>query len=148
MKLLPITCPSVALLLFAIASSHAQSFAIDWFTIDGGGGTSTGGVFSVSGTIGQPDAGNQSGGNYTLLGGFWSAVSPVQTPGAPTLFIVNLQSGSVKMTWTPNTPGFVLQEAATLNPTPIAWTNAPGAYTNGATIPASMQTRFFRLIKP
>jgi len=34
----------------------AQSYSIDWFTIDGGGGMSTGGVFSVSGTIGQPDA--------------------------------------------------------------------------------------------
>jgi hypothetical protein len=29
---------------------------LDWFTIDGGGGTSTGGVYAVSGTIGQPDA--------------------------------------------------------------------------------------------
>ena len=35
----------------------AQTYSIDWYTIDGGGGTSTGGVYSVSGTIGQPDAG-------------------------------------------------------------------------------------------
>jgi hypothetical protein len=33
---------------------RAQSYSIDWFTIDGGGGTSTG-VYSVSGTIGQQD---------------------------------------------------------------------------------------------
>jgi hypothetical protein len=37
----------------------AQNYSIDWFTIDGGGGTSTGGVYSVSGTIGQPDAGGR-----------------------------------------------------------------------------------------
>ena len=55
----------------------AQSFSIDWHTIDGGGGTSTGGVYSVSGTIGQPDAGVANGGNYSLAGGFWGAI---QTP--------------------------------------------------------------------
>ena len=38
-----------------------QSYSIDWSTIDGGGGTSTGGVYTVSGTIGQPDAGTMSG---------------------------------------------------------------------------------------
>jgi hypothetical protein len=38
-------------------------------------GTSTGRVYSVSGTIGQPDAGKMSGGNYTLDGGF-GALSP------------------------------------------------------------------------
>ena len=72
----------------------------------------------------------------------------MQQAGAPTLFVVNLQNGSVKVTWLPNTPGFVLQEAAALNPLPVAWTNTPVAYTNGASIPAATQTRFFRLIKP
>jgi hypothetical protein len=43
-------------------SASAQSYSIDWFTIDGGVGTSTGGVYSVSGTIGQPDAGVGGGG--------------------------------------------------------------------------------------
>jgi hypothetical protein len=52
------------------------------------------------------------------------------------------------VTWLPNTPGFVLQAAGTLNPVPVAWTYAPAAYTNGATIPSSMQTRYFRLSKP
>jgi hypothetical protein len=31
-------------------ASWAQPYTLDWFTIDGGGGTSTGGVYSVSGT--------------------------------------------------------------------------------------------------
>jgi hypothetical protein len=129
-------------------SAQAQSYSIDWFTIDGGGGTSTGGVYSVSGTIGQPDAGTMSGGNYSLIGGFWGAVIPVQQVGAPTLFIENLLNGNVKVYWVPNTPGFVLQEAGSLNTMPVGWSNAPAAYTNGATIPASMQSRFLRLIKP
>ena len=51
----------------------AQQYSIDWYKIAGGGGTSTGGTYSVSGTIGQPDAsGPMTGGNYSLTGGFWA----------------------------------------------------------------------------
>src|SRR5260370_6126541 len=60
------------LLLFLLdlpSAVDAQNYSIDWFTIDGGGGTSTGGVYSVSGTIGQPDAGHLSGGQHTLDAG-------------------------------------------------------------------------------
>ena len=72
----------------AAITTPAQTFTIDWFTIDGGGGTSTGGVYSVSGTIGQPDAGGpMSGGQYSVTGGFWSLLSVVQTPaGITTVF--------------------------------------------------------------
>jgi hypothetical protein len=37
--------------------AFAQSYSIDWYKVAGGGGVSTGGVYSVSGTIGQPEAG-------------------------------------------------------------------------------------------
>ena len=63
-----------ALLLVSIVASpqaQAQSYAIPWWTADGGGGTSTGGSYTLSGTIGQPDAGILTGGSYTLTGGFW-----------------------------------------------------------------------------
>src|ERR1044072_1315143 len=59
----------VALLVFAVlpvAPTLAQTYAIDWFTIAGGGGTGTGGVFRVTGTLGQPDAGTMRGGDYSL----------------------------------------------------------------------------------
>jgi len=66
----------------------AQQYSIDWHTVDGGGGTSTVGIYSVSGTIGQPDATTttMTGGPYSLTGGFW-AIYAVQTPGAPYLTI-------------------------------------------------------------
>jgi len=54
------------------AATASAQYTIDWYTIDGGGGTSTGGVFSLSGTIGQPDAGTMSAGTTTLSGGYWS----------------------------------------------------------------------------
>ncbi len=52
---------------------EAFPHTIDWYTIDGGGGTSTGGAITLSGTIGQFDAGKLSGGPFDLLGGFWGA---------------------------------------------------------------------------
>src|SRR6202030_1357655 len=75
------------LILCFSTTSFAQNYSIDWYKIAGGGGTSTGGVYSVSGTIGQHDAaGPMTGGNYSLTGGFWSLFA-VQSPGAPTLRI-------------------------------------------------------------
>jgi hypothetical protein len=68
-----------------LLSMQAQNFKLDWSTVAGGGGTSTGGVYAITGTIGQAEAGVMSGGNYTLVGGFWGIIAAVQTPGAPYL---------------------------------------------------------------
>ena len=52
------------LVLFPATSARAQSYSINWYKVAGGGGTSTGGTYSVSGTIGQHDAGGpMTGGN-------------------------------------------------------------------------------------
>ena len=60
-----------------IAPAYGQDYDIDWFTIDGGGEMfSTGGTYTLSGTIGQPDAGEMSGGSYNLTGGFWFGQRP------------------------------------------------------------------------
>jgi hypothetical protein len=54
----------------------AQDFEITRSTVDGGGVMrSTGGDFELSGTIGQPDAGAMSGGEFDLTGGFWFPLS-------------------------------------------------------------------------
>ena len=56
----------------ALGAYLGGDFDLSWYTIDGGGGSnSTGGEFSLSGTIGQPDAGRMAGGEYALTGGFW-----------------------------------------------------------------------------
>jgi hypothetical protein len=60
------------LLASIVLASGVQSYAISWWTIDGGGATvSTGGGYSLDGTVGQPDAGVLVSGSYTLAGGFW-----------------------------------------------------------------------------
>ncbi len=50
----------------ALAAIAGEPFDLSWNSIDGGGimrSTSADGVFEVSGTIGQPDAGGMTGGN-------------------------------------------------------------------------------------
>ena|SRR5438093_650841 len=136
----------LALLLGAAASAPAQSYSIDWFTIDGGGGTSTGGPYTLSGTIGQPDAGNLSGGNFTLLGGFWSGAFAVQQLGAPTLYIRQAGPGQVTISWDPAVPGFVLQDTPTLEAP--AWGNSSSGSSNPVTVSSSGATHFYRLRKP
>ena len=127
--------------------ARAQSYSIDWHTIDGGGGTSTGGVYSVSGTIGQPDAGGpMTNGQYSVTGGFWALPTAIQFTGAPTLSIVPAAPGQATILWTPNTPGFVLQETWVLSP--ANWTNSLSGATNPIVVPAKLPTKFYRLFKP
>ncbi len=70
-------------------------YSPDWSTVNGGGGTSAGGVYSVTGTIGQPNAGVMRGGNFTLQAGFWGIIAAVQTLGAPPLSNVHTTTNAV-----------------------------------------------------
>lgn len=135
-------------LTFASAA-FSQSYSIDWFTIDGGGGTSTGGVYSVSGTIGQPDAGTMSGGQYTLQGGFWGVAVAIQTEGAPLLTVTKL-GGSVLISWPSPSTGFVLQENMALGST--NWVNvgtvpSDNGTNKTVTVSPPIGNKFYRLKK-
>lgn len=140
------------LLICAFCVRAPAQYAVDWFTIDGGGGVSTGGVYAVSGTIGQPDAGMMSGGPYSLLGGFWGVA--IQTPGAPLLSIQHT-NGEVRIFWLLPATGFVLDQTASLvnSPQTNAWTQVPFPYQTNATdisitVAAPSGNRFYRLRKP
>jgi hypothetical protein len=146
-KLIPCT---LALILMA-SIIHAQNYSIDWYKVAGGSGTSTGGVYSVSGTIGQHDAGGpMTGGNYSLTGGFW-ALYAVQTPGAPVLSIKLTTTNTAMVYWTSPSTGYNLQMNTNLTTT--NWVTPPESVTDNGTIkfiivnPPS-GNRFFRLSNP
>ena len=122
--------------------------SIDWHSLDGGGGTSTGAVYSVTGTIGQPDAGGpMTNGQYSVTGGFWALPTLIQTPGVPTLSITNAAPGVATIWWTPVTgTNWLLQERLSLSGG--TWTNSPSGTTNPVTVPATLPTKFYRLFKP
>jgi len=62
----------------------AEPFDLFWNTIDSGGvmrSSSADGVFELSGSIGQPDAGVLAGGAFKLTGGFWFETPPGDCDG-------------------------------------------------------------------
>ncbi len=136
---------------FLLASPYlarAQNYSISWYAIAGGGGSSAGGVYNLTGTIGQASAGRLSGGNYTLEGGFWGLIAAVQTPGAPLLSIATANS-KVILSWTNSGPAFTLQQNPNLN-VAGGWSNVSQALvlTNGlntVTVPNTGGNQFFRL---
>jgi hypothetical protein len=137
------------LCLFASACClQAQGqYSIDWSKVAGGGGTSTGGVYTISGTIGQHDSGGPMvGGNYSLTGGFWSLLSVSQTPGAPRLFISH--SASVVTIYWQNVSGWTLQQNNSVT-SPSSWSASGGVTTSGGTnylnLSSPTGSLFFRL---
>jgi hypothetical protein len=70
--------------VFVLTSAPAVlgQYSIPWHTVDGGGATfSTGGTYSLGGTLGQPDAGGAfTGGTYAVAGGFWPGAAVNQPP--------------------------------------------------------------------
>lgn len=144
-------CLLMLLLLGCVTAAHAQSYSISWYKIAGGGGTSTNGTYSLSGTIGQVDAGTMSGGGYTLNGGFWGIYAAVQTPGSP-LLTVTRSGANVLISWVSSNAGFVLQEAPGMNASP-SWSNVglttnTASGTNTVTVPVGSGNMFFRLVNP
>ena len=64
----------------------------------------------------------------------------------PSLQATRAGSGRTAISWTPNTPGYVLQESLKLSAP--AWTNSPSGSTNPVTVPATLPAKFYRLTKP
>lgn len=127
----------------------AQTYAVDWFTIDGGGGTSSGGNYTLTGTIGQPDADAMIGGSYSLVGGFWGVAVAIQEVGAP-LVTITRTGNTVVISWPSPSTGFGAQETASLGSP--SWANVSqtindNGTTKSVTIPAPVGNKFYRLFK-
>jgi hypothetical protein len=142
-----LTLLALSTLILQPSTARAQQYSINWYKIAGGGGTSTGGVYAVSGTIGQHDAGGpMTGGNYSLTGGFWALISVVQTPGAPTLFISH--AGNTVTVYWQDVSGWSLQQNGNLASS-AGWSASSGATllngTNYLNLTSPPGNLFFRL---
>lgn len=133
------------------AVGFAQQYSIDWYKISGGGGTSTGATYQVTGTIGQADAGSaMSGGQYSLTCGFWSLIAVVQTATAPSL-AVTCSGSSVIVSWPYPSTGWTLQQNASVA-NASGWQTSPYTITttgstNSITITVPTGSLFFHLAK-
>ncbi len=68
-------------LVLSLGSGFAQVLNVDGHVVAGGGGGSSDGALTISGTVGQADAGNLAAAQLALSGGFWGAM--LLTPVAP-----------------------------------------------------------------
>src|ERR1022692_1485176 len=135
------------------ALGFAEQYSIDWYKVSGGGGTSSNGQYTVSGTIGQHDAGGpMTGGSYSLTGGFW-ALYAVQTPGAPVLSIKLTATNTVMVYWPSPSAGFNLQLNTSVAPADKGnWVTPPQSVTDNGTIRyiivnPPVGAGFYRLLK-
>ena len=144
------------LLAAAVTVARAQNYGVDWSTIAGGGGTITAGVYTIIGTISQPDAGRLNSSDFTIDGGFWSIVAAIQEPGAPLLSVRLTQTNTVVVSWLITWPGFVLLENPDLSTTNwVQVTTLPAVVVTSQTaaekqvvVPMPTGKRFYRLRKP
>jgi hypothetical protein len=132
------------------AAAPAQSHSIDWHIIAAGGGASTGGDYTLAGTIGQPVASASiAGGSFSLTGGFWS-IGAVQTPGAPLINIFLTATNTAVISWPAAATGFTLQQNSQLGTS--NWTAAGPAFNDNGTykfiVSPPTGNRYYRLVKP
>jgi hypothetical protein len=63
---------ALGVLLVAAAGLAPADYELGWWTVDSGGGVSQNASYTLSGTVGQADAGaTLLGPGYRLEGGFW-----------------------------------------------------------------------------
>lgn len=128
------------------ASGQAQGFTISRYTVGAGGGISTGGIFSVTGTVGQPAVGAPMvGPGFQVTGGIWALPVAVQTTNAPTLVILAARPGESQISWQPADPAWRLQESPALSPP--AWVDSPSGNLNPIVVPSTSPAKYYRLTR-
>ena len=139
-------------LIYQPSTSRAQ-YSITWDKIAGGGGASTGGVYTISDTIGQHDAAALVvGGAYSITSGFWAFEDAV-APGQPVLALLRTNN-VITVVWPLTAADYCLETTFNLAP-PVVWqTVTSGLSTNGASLVLtvtnnpSIPKQFFRLANP
>ncbi|HEY1171299.1 MAG TPA: hypothetical protein VGH19_08035 [Verrucomicrobiae bacterium] len=132
------------------ALTFASDIALPSSAISSGGGNSSGGPYSLLGTIGQPATMISSNGQYRLDPGFWAVALAVQTEGAPVLSIQRT-GNQVILSWSSLTDEFVLQKTTTLGASPL-WQDvltSPVSNAESRSVTLALQPwhQFFRLRK-
>jgi hypothetical protein len=135
------------------ASLNSWSLSFASFTVRepaafGGGGISSGGIYSVSGTSGHfgtptPMSGAEG---LSLMGAVWALPILIHTPGAPLLEISLSSPGFVTLQWNSQNSGFVLQSTESLSQP--KWNTTPTEGTNPVTLPVNSTSQAYRLFKP
>lgn len=138
---------SILILAAFCGPASAQSggpWSITSSTLDAGGARSTGGAWTLTGTIGQPDAAavKSTGGAYAAQGGFWPG--QVALPGGPILSFTQMTATQVTVSWTAAAAGQKVQYSTNL----VNWTDHVTGITGASSFAwplASGRRYYFRL---
>jgi hypothetical protein len=102
--------------LLLVPCAFAQQFSIGWGKMAASSGVSTGGVYSISGTIGQAVASTVSSDNQVLESSYWGIMGGVQTLGVPLLAITaagHLLDGDLQLEFSGNVDQTYTLQAST-----------------------------------
>ena len=79
-----------------------QSPDLSWWSVDGGGGTGSGGSFVLTGAAGEPEHGVSASSGFGFAGGVWATAPPSQPQIE--VFADGFESGdpTAWSSWTPN----------------------------------------------
>jgi hypothetical protein len=144
---------SIFLLLIPASTALADPprFVLTKTVIPGGGSTLTSPRFTLTGTIGQPEAAPRfvsTDGRFTLAPGFWGDYSVVQQPDLPLLTIRRGAAGFFVLAWPVDTVNATLEQSLDL--TPNSWTTVTTRVIDTSTehtvtVPINAPKKFFRL---
>ena len=148
---------AMAALLGAIHGG-AQPFPVTSHVIAGGGGTASGGLFAITGTIAQVEAAPRlTGGCFSVDPGSWGHYAAISTTGTPALR-TKLVANYVRVSFTPTCGDWVLQWTTALEPESAAtsWTDdeasnlilIDGELTREFHMPSWGNRLYFRLRQP
>jgi hypothetical protein len=117
-----------------------------------GGGTSAGGNYILSATVGEPFGGGSYGDNYAVVAGFEGIIENLEPVAPPILRLARADANSVLVLWPASATGWVLQETAALgdlaNWTDVSTRVVVNGTDNTATLPLVAGNRFYRLRHP
>ena len=142
-----LNCALLTILTGIMAQAQPIRFAVTAYT-DRGGGSASGGTFSVIGTEGQPDAGVTSSGRFSVTGGFWSTFEEA----LPSLTI-RREGNQVILSWPNPSTGFQLQETSAISSSGTGWasvTAVPSVVASNKQVSLTIgpNSRGFRLRRP
>jgi hypothetical protein len=143
--------------LFPLAAQESPLCLLAWSMVDGGGGASTGGDFSLASSIGQPGTGSGSGGDYAVsdVFGLIPVVPEPPVPPPPLVLAlqINVLDGAVVISWPGDGSERVLLEETMTLPNETSWVSVDATPQSDAgrtcvRVSLSPGCRFYRLRKP
>lgn len=138
----------------SLCGLRAQSVYLDSLAGNCASGTSTAGVYTLTGSI-QPSAARVHSSDFTIDTGSWSFVAVIQDPGAPVLSVRMTQTNTFLASWPMASTGFELAASSEITSANWPKVNVPSCVVvmgenrieKHVVLPTPVGKKFYRLQK-